>query len=465
MPTLIIEQPGNRTGGRLAGRVLIGRLPTNGIVLADSSVSRLHAWIDRERDGQYYVADTGSLTGTRVNGRPIERRQDLHDGDVVRVGQTQIVFSEEAALPRGVQELNLAGQPALENVAEAGVLFDCPCGAPAWFKAAVIGQAHKCRHCGRTIRIPERSGVFATTVAEAPEVPEPGVPVAAERHEHEGMLAQDFATAIPAHEHAHADEHGLSDSIVQGEWLAEAPTHDAVAEAEPLIEEPPVSHEQPPAEGSNGEARHDHLFENWRPGEERLPEPAEVTAPAVADAPPMHQPATQTCSVCQTEIAARESMTTCPSCGLTFHTECWEENRGCSAYGCPQVGALAKPGEEQVKEAEPAEVQEQAATTLGGGISDEEPAGFPWEFLFLATSVLGVLMGAFAYGVPAAIAAVGTVTYLLGFKETRKRRGVLVVALLVCVAGAALGLWFSYRWYHGWPPPVARWLGRGGGRA
>src|SRR5438105_2298698 len=119
MPTLIIEQPGKRSGGRIPGRVLIGRLPTNGISIADSSISRLHAWIDRNEDGTYYVADTGSLTGTRVNGRPIERRQDLRDGDVIRVGQSQIVFSEYEDLPAGVEEVSLAGQPPLENVAEA----------------------------------------------------------------------------------------------------------------------------------------------------------------------------------------------------------------------------------------------------------------------------------------------------------------------------------------------------------
>src|SRR4051812_28918169 len=106
MPTLIIEQPENRTGGRIPGRVLIGRLPTNGIALVDTSVSRLHAWIDQDANGEYYVADTGSLTGTRVNGRPIERRQGLADGDVIRVGQTQIVFSDESSLPSGVQEID-----------------------------------------------------------------------------------------------------------------------------------------------------------------------------------------------------------------------------------------------------------------------------------------------------------------------------------------------------------------------
>src|SRR5437868_998209 len=135
MPSLIIEQPGKRSGGSVEGRVLIGRLPTNGIVVTDSSVSRLHAWIDADPDGRYFVADGGSLTGTWVNGRTIEKRRVLADGDVIRVGQAQIVFSLDETIPEGVQPVDLAGQPPPDNVAEAGVLFDCPCGAPAWFKA------------------------------------------------------------------------------------------------------------------------------------------------------------------------------------------------------------------------------------------------------------------------------------------------------------------------------------------
>jgi hypothetical protein len=36
----------------------------------------------------------------------------------------------------------------------------------------------------------------------------------------------------------------------------------------------------------------------------------------------------------------RDEILACPQCGLRFHAECWAENRGCSAYGCAQVGAL-----------------------------------------------------------------------------------------------------------------------------
>jgi predicted RNA-binding Zn-ribbon protein involved in translation (DUF1610 family) len=42
----------------------------------------------------------------------------------------------------------------------------------------------------------------------------------------------------------------------------------------------------------------------------------------------------QLCSICQTTLIAGEVVLACPSCGLPFHAECWDENRGCSAYGC-----------------------------------------------------------------------------------------------------------------------------------
>jgi len=46
------------------------------------------------------------------------------------------------------------------------------------------------------------------------------------------------------------------------------------------------------------------------------------------------------CGVCHGPINAFDETTACPACGLVFHQDCWRENRGCSAYGCAQVGAL-----------------------------------------------------------------------------------------------------------------------------
>lgn len=43
------------------------------------------------------------------------------------------------------------------------------------------------------------------------------------------------------------------------------------------------------------------------------------------------------CGVCQTAVAQGEPSSSCPACQAPYHTDCWEENRGCAAYGCSKV--------------------------------------------------------------------------------------------------------------------------------
>lgn len=52
---------------------------------------------------------------------------------------------------------------------------------------------------------------------------------------------------------------------------------------------------------------------------------------------------TTMCGICQSAISVFEDVTDCPSCGLRFHADCWQENYGCSAYGCDQVNVLKPP--------------------------------------------------------------------------------------------------------------------------
>ncbi|MCL6628608.1 MAG: tetratricopeptide repeat protein [Armatimonadetes bacterium] len=42
----------------------------------------------------------------------------------------------------------------------------------------------------------------------------------------------------------------------------------------------------------------------------------------------------RTCPYCQTAIEPGESVTVCPTCGIPHHTECWEDNSGCTVFGC-----------------------------------------------------------------------------------------------------------------------------------
>ncbi len=62
----------------------IGRLPDRDLVLPDPHISRRHAQIVEE-DGQFFLLDEGSQSGTYVNNWRVQR-QVLHDGDLIQIG-------------------------------------------------------------------------------------------------------------------------------------------------------------------------------------------------------------------------------------------------------------------------------------------------------------------------------------------------------------------------------------------
>jgi hypothetical protein len=74
-------------------RVAIGRSPGSDVALVwDTEVSRLHAELERLGD-EWTAADDGlSRNGSFVNGQRISGRHRLRDGDVLRIGRTQIAF-------------------------------------------------------------------------------------------------------------------------------------------------------------------------------------------------------------------------------------------------------------------------------------------------------------------------------------------------------------------------------------
>ncbi len=78
--------------GRLE-RVVIGRVADHDIVLDwDRQVSRSHAQVERVGADWMLVDDGLSRNGSYVNDVRIVSRRRLSDGDVLRVGQTNIVF-------------------------------------------------------------------------------------------------------------------------------------------------------------------------------------------------------------------------------------------------------------------------------------------------------------------------------------------------------------------------------------
>lgn len=69
--------------------VLVGRDESGGLVLTDASVSRRHARLTCDGNGEIAVTDLGSTNGTAVNGLPVERAT-LKPGDHVEFGTVSL---------------------------------------------------------------------------------------------------------------------------------------------------------------------------------------------------------------------------------------------------------------------------------------------------------------------------------------------------------------------------------------
>lgn len=72
-------------------RLGIGRADSNFIVLRDDGCSRNHAELFFSADG-WSIQDLGSLNGTRVNQKKLSDTYLLQPGDVINVGQTELVY-------------------------------------------------------------------------------------------------------------------------------------------------------------------------------------------------------------------------------------------------------------------------------------------------------------------------------------------------------------------------------------
>src|SRR6185295_9072989 len=73
----------------------IGRLPENGLVLPDASVSRQHAEVRLEEDGRSItVVDLGSSGGTTIAGAALlaDQPYKLEDGMVIRIGPYDLTY-------------------------------------------------------------------------------------------------------------------------------------------------------------------------------------------------------------------------------------------------------------------------------------------------------------------------------------------------------------------------------------
>ena len=109
-----------------SGRLRVGRDPMCDLCLAqDDRVSRLHAELENVGD-VWTLADHGlSRNGTFVNEERVTGQRVLHDGDVLRIGGTHLLFrspADSAARPR---ERRPAGRRLSCPTSSAGSWLRC----------------------------------------------------------------------------------------------------------------------------------------------------------------------------------------------------------------------------------------------------------------------------------------------------------------------------------------------------
>lgn len=78
------------------GETVLGRSPECHVTIDDPLVSREHAKILVSGE-RAVLRDLGSRNGSKLNGRPVSGEIELHDGDRLRIGNQELVFSRVIA--------------------------------------------------------------------------------------------------------------------------------------------------------------------------------------------------------------------------------------------------------------------------------------------------------------------------------------------------------------------------------
>jgi hypothetical protein len=82
-----------KPGASFPDRITIGRTSNNDVVIDDTSVSRLHAYV-RRTSTEWIVADAGSKNGSWLRGDALEARKEhaIPSRSVLRLGEVDLTF-------------------------------------------------------------------------------------------------------------------------------------------------------------------------------------------------------------------------------------------------------------------------------------------------------------------------------------------------------------------------------------
>ena len=94
------SQGTERTVALAGADITVGRATTNDVVLSDAKASRVHARL-AYGESQWTLIDLDSANGTLVNGLPVVDRVPLQQGDVIRVGDSALLFEAGTIIASG----------------------------------------------------------------------------------------------------------------------------------------------------------------------------------------------------------------------------------------------------------------------------------------------------------------------------------------------------------------------------
>ncbi|MFT3699749.1 MAG: FHA domain-containing protein [Kofleriaceae bacterium] len=82
-----------KPGASFPDRITIGRTPNNDVVINDTSISRLHAYL-KKSGARWVVADAGSKNGSWLKGAVLDARkeQNIDSRAVLRLGDVDVTF-------------------------------------------------------------------------------------------------------------------------------------------------------------------------------------------------------------------------------------------------------------------------------------------------------------------------------------------------------------------------------------
>lgn len=90
--TIMLPQAGQQIYRIEKNVVNVGRQLSNDIIVEDKRVSRYHAQIKFQPDGQFMIFDLGSTNGITVNNVPGLRQHHLRNGDRFKIGSYDFYF-------------------------------------------------------------------------------------------------------------------------------------------------------------------------------------------------------------------------------------------------------------------------------------------------------------------------------------------------------------------------------------